>query len=247
MRSTDPGSVLDAQAFQLRFQPAEDRFAHCKSDNVVQSLPLSLPHPVELHVMRHGETDSNARNLITGSRNVGLTTQGAKQARAAGKKLSDRYDIAFSSTLYRSMQTLDLALKAGKVSVDSINRSPFLNERSLGDLELQKNRPISSYANGDLLYAPPGGESYAMVTKRVLSFLCDLAQWIGEEWTENHRKVERVLLCTHMGPMRIMTGILYQNSNPVLVLRRSFKPAQILKFNWKSLKAPPFHPASCHE
>jgi 2,3-bisphosphoglycerate-dependent phosphoglycerate mutase len=40
-----------------------------------------------LVLVRHGESEWNKKNLFTGWRDVGLTEQGIKEAREAGRKL----------------------------------------------------------------------------------------------------------------------------------------------------------------
>ncbi|MEN6437495.1 MAG: histidine phosphatase family protein [Syntrophobacter sp.] len=225
--------------FQLCLRPDSNPLSICLHERQI-SFPLSLPHPVELHVLRHGETASNARSLVTGSSNVLLTVRGRRQAREAGRKLAGRYDVAFTSTLYRTMQTLEIALKAGEVRIDSLRRSPWLDERSLGDLEMHPNRPVSQYALGDLSYAPPGGESYSAVAGKILHFFSDLARWICDERSQKNRKIERVLVCTHMGPMRVIAGLMFEDTSPALVLGRTFQPAQVVKFTWKELARPSF-------
>jgi 2,3-bisphosphoglycerate-dependent phosphoglycerate mutase len=202
--------------------------------------PILLPHPVELHVMRHGESAANEGRLITGSMNVPLTKLGRKQARQAGRKLAQSYDVAFSSTLFRSKETLQLALKARKLEAVCIRESPHIAERQLGELELQSARPIPEYGAGDFSYAPPGGESYLSVTGRTLHFLADVARWIETEWHQGHRKIKRILLCTHMGPMRIIAGILNEESDPVRVLSRSYSPTQLSVFHWCQIAYPKF-------
>lgn len=204
------------------------------------SFPVLLPFPVELHVMRHGESAANEGNLITGTMNVPLTKLGRKQARMAGRKLAGRYDVAFSSTLFRSRETLMLALKAKKLEGTTIRESPHLAERQLGELELKPVRPIPEYAAGDLLYAPPGGESYLSVICRALRFLTEAAQWIQTEWDQKQRKISRILVCTHMGPMRILAGILNEEKDPVRILSRSYSPTHLSVFHWSRVTYPGF-------
>jgi 2,3-bisphosphoglycerate-dependent phosphoglycerate mutase len=201
--------------------------------------PIPLPHPVELHMMRHGESAANEGKLITGFMNVPLTKYGRKQARLAGKKLAQSYDVAFSSTLFRSKETLQLALKARGGEALYVRESPYLAERRLGELELQSARPIPEYGAGDFSYAPPGGESYLSVTGRTLHFLADLTRWIETEARQG-RKIRRILLCTHMGPMRIIAGILNEESDPVRVLSRSYSPTQLSVFHWWQIAYPKF-------
>lgn len=196
--------------------------------------PLSLASPVQLHLMRHGETETNAQNLVTGSRDVPLTACGEEQARRVGRKLDPHYELGLHSGLARSRETLLLALQAGHVRVDRIWGDRRLNERSLGVLELQPWRPVDEYAQGDLRYAPEGGESYAAVARRCLSFLLGLAD------TATAIRPEKILVCGHMGPMRILLGILEEQSDPVQVLAQSFKNTEVLRVPWKRLVLPGF-------
>src|SRR5262249_50711334 len=154
----------------------------------------------------------NAQSLITGSRDVPLTPVGEEQARRIGHLLDRHYELAVFSTLSRSWETLRLALLAGHVKVDRVRTDPRLNERSLGVLELQPWRPLNEYAHGDLYYAPEGGDSYAAVARRCLSFLLDLVDFVAAA------RLEKILVCSHMGPMRILLGILEEQSDPVQVL-----------------------------
>jgi len=202
--------------------------------------PIALPHPVELHLMRHGESAANAERLVTGSSNVPLTEVGIRQAREVGKQLSSHYDVAFSSTLFRARKTLSLALRAARVTGVSIRLSPCLDERQLGELELQPVRPIPEYSAGNFMFAPPGGENYRSVTGRALGFLTDIARWILDEWEKRQRRIERILVCTHMGPLRIIAGILTEEAEATKVLALSFRPTEMLKFQWTQLSYPRF-------
>ena len=55
-----------------------------------------------LVLVRHGQSEWNLKNLFTGWRDIGLTEQGTREARSAGRKLAERgfkFDIAFTSAL----------------------------------------------------------------------------------------------------------------------------------------------------
>lgn len=197
-------------------------------------IPVRLPHPVDLHIIRHGETIANVENLVTGARDVPLTERGRIQAKQAGAKLSPHYDFAFSSKLERSKETLWLALEAGRVRVAKCEEDPRLNERGLGELELQPSRSLPEYAAGNLAYSPPGGESYLAVTEKVLSFLTDVFDLV------QRTGARRILISSHMGPMRIMEGILREETNPVTVLNRSFRNGDVIKYNWSRFAWPKF-------
>ncbi len=198
------------------------------------SRPLSLPSAISLHLARHGETETNAQGIVTGAQDVSLTARGEEQARRLGLLLDRHYDLAFHSTLSRSRRTLLLALEAGRVRADQIREDPRLNERSLGTLEMKPWQPVDEYAQGDLHYAPEGGDSYAEVARRCLSFLLDLAADVAAS------RPEKILVCSHMGPMRILLGILKDQSDPIQVLARSFENTEVVRLQWRSLVLPGF-------
>lgn len=201
--------------------------------------PVMLERAVELHLIRHAETESNAAGKITGSQDVNLTEKGEKQASELGKKLDQHYDIAFFSGLKRSKKTLDIAIESGNVRVDNISKDERLNERSLGILEGGKRQIIPAYAAGDLNYAPQKGETYGEVAQRILSFLIELYDWVVlNEATK--KEVTKVLICGHMGPMRIMVGIIEEREDPATVLGFSFPNAEVVRLKGSCLKIPDF-------
>lgn len=200
----------------------------------ILSEPILLRNPVQLHLMRHGETVTNAQKLVTGAQDVPLTAAGEAQARTVGFRLDLHYGLALHSTLSRSLHTLVLALAEGKIKVDRMGGDSRLNERSLGVMELQPMRPITEYGQGDLCYAPKGGDSYAEVARRCLSLLIDLIEDVATT------PLEKVLVSGHMGPMRILLGILEEQADPVEVLARSFKNTEVVRMSWRRLVLPGF-------
>jgi broad specificity phosphatase PhoE len=196
--------------------------------------PIIFPNTKTLHLIRHAETESNAGGRITGAQDVKLSVQGEKQGSQLGQKLDDCYDIAYCSTLERSRKTLELALSNGQIKVGKVIEDERLNERSLGVLEGQKRQMIAAYAAGDLNYAPQEGESYTEVALRIFSFLLDLTDLCADN------EINKVLICGHMGPMRILVGIIEEEKEPATVLAFSFPNAKVLKLNWSQLKIPEF-------
>lgn len=196
--------------------------------------PIVLPKTIEMHLIRHAESEINAQQRITGSQDVKLTLKGKGQARKLGLELDKYYDIAFASGLNRAQETLALALQSGNVTVTDISNDCRLNERGLGVLEGEKRQVVLPYATGDLNYAPLGGESYKEVARRILSFLENLASYALE------KEINQVLVCGHMGPMRIMAGIIEEQEDPTTVLGFSFSNAEVVKLNWDRLLIPEF-------
>ena len=91
-----------------------------------------------LILLRHGQSTWNLENLFAGWTDVGLTDQGAIEARTAGKLMAEadlEPDVMFTSVLARATETADLALdEAGWADIPTY-RSWRLNERHYGDLQ----------------------------------------------------------------------------------------------------------------
>lgn len=91
----------------------------------------------KLVIVRHGQSIWNKENIFTGWIDVPLSDLGISQAKEAGQKLKEKgfsFDIAFSSVLKRSIDTLDLILEEMGLSIP-IHRSWRLNERHYGYLQ----------------------------------------------------------------------------------------------------------------
>jgi 2,3-bisphosphoglycerate-dependent phosphoglycerate mutase len=92
----------------------------------------------QLVLVRHGQSDWNAKNLFTGWTDVDLTAQGEREARAAGRTLAEAgltFDIAFTSVLTRAIRTLWLVLDEMQLMWIPVENSWRLNERHYGSLQ----------------------------------------------------------------------------------------------------------------
>lgn len=155
---------------------------------------------IDLDVIRHGETELNEADLVTGQLDVALSFRGRSQASALGAVLRPPYAAIYASTQRRSIETLVLALQAARVDANYLTDAR-LNERSLGEMEGRPRMFVPQFAAGDLDFAPAGGESYRSVVQRCMSFLLDLH---GESRTWD--RGQRVLVCGHMGPLRVIVA-----------------------------------------
>ena len=91
-----------------------------------------------LVLLRHGESEWNAKNLFTGWVDVGLTEKGATEAARGGELLREAGllpDIVHTSVLRRAIRTAELALDAADRSWLPVRRSWRLNERHYGALQ----------------------------------------------------------------------------------------------------------------
>jgi 2,3-bisphosphoglycerate-dependent phosphoglycerate mutase len=91
-----------------------------------------------LLLLRHGESDWNAKNLFTGWVDVGLSAKGLAEAGRAGQLLIDNDvlpDVLHTSLLRRAIATAQDALLACDRHWIPVRRSWRLNERHYGDLQ----------------------------------------------------------------------------------------------------------------
>lgn len=186
-----------------------------------QAFPLRLTNPLAFDIIRHGESTGNALGTVTGTLDASLTARGMEQARCLSNSIRPYYDLAYCSAMTRSIQTLRLAVESRALVVHCFS-DQRINERSLGVLEGKIRRSVHGFANGDLSFAPKGGESYLEVTRRVLSFLVDLVSFV------NHRhRSSYILISTHAGPLRVLSGILEDLHEPREILAREFANARV--------------------
>jgi len=92
----------------------------------------------KLILLRHGESEWNAKNLFTGWVDVDLSEKGKDEAARAGQLLKESQllpDVLHTSLLKRAIDTADIALKACGKSDIPTKRSWRLNERHYGALQ----------------------------------------------------------------------------------------------------------------
>jgi 2,3-bisphosphoglycerate-dependent phosphoglycerate mutase len=142
-----------------------------------------------LVLVRHGESEWNRANRFTGWKDVGLTEEGMAEAHLAGsmlKKAGTRFDCAFTSTLKRAHNTLDIILEElGQRKIPTV-KAAALNERDYGELvginkeEARKRWGAEQVHIWQRSYdiAPPGGESLKDTALRVVPFF---EKWIIPE------------------------------------------------------------------
>jgi 2,3-bisphosphoglycerate-dependent phosphoglycerate mutase len=92
----------------------------------------------KLILLRHGESDWNAKNLFTGWVDVDLNDTGQDEARRGGELLADQGllpDVVHTSVLTRAIHTAQITLDVLDRSWLPVRRSWRLNERHYGALQ----------------------------------------------------------------------------------------------------------------
>ena len=94
--------------------------------------------PYKLILLRHGESEWNAKNLFTGWVDVNLNDRGEKEAVRGGELLREADllpDVVHTSVLKRAIRTAQLALETADRLWIPVRRSWRLNERHYGALQ----------------------------------------------------------------------------------------------------------------
>jgi 2,3-bisphosphoglycerate-dependent phosphoglycerate mutase len=176
-----------------------------------------------LVLVRHGESEWNLKNLFTGWRDIDLTENGIKEARAAGRKLKAhglRFDVGFTSALIRAQRSLDLALEEMGQTGIPVVKNVALNERDYGDLSgLNKDDARAKWGAEQVLLwrrsydvAPPGGESLRDTAARVLPYYI-------QDILPHVLRGENVLVSAHGNSLRALVMVLEKLSPDAIVKR----------------------------
>ncbi|MFE3036192.1 phosphoglyceromutase [Streptomyces canus] len=94
--------------------------------------------PYKLILLRHGESEWNAKNLFTGWVDVNLNEKGEKEAVRGGELLKDADllpDVVHTSLQKRAIRTAQLSLESADRHWIPVHRSWRLNERHYGALQ----------------------------------------------------------------------------------------------------------------
>jgi 2,3-bisphosphoglycerate-dependent phosphoglycerate mutase len=165
-----------------------------------------------LVLVRHGESEWNLKNLFTGWKDVDLTENGIREARAAGRKLKAQgihFDVAFTSALIRAQRSLDLILEEmGQTNIPVI-KDQALNERDYGELAGLNKDDARAKWGAEQVHVwrrsydvpPPGGESLKDTAARVLPYYL-------KEILPRLLRGEHVLVSAHGNSLRALVMVL---------------------------------------
>jgi probable phosphoglycerate mutase len=134
--------------------------------------------------VRHGETDWNVEGRLQGQRDVPLNANGRSQARRNGEIIRRQIPEALgfdfiASPLSRTRETMEILRAAMGLEPKGYAIDPRLLEITFGELEGLTYRDIETREPGwsearhadKWNYLPPGGESYHMLSVRIIGWL----------------------------------------------------------------------------
>lgn len=159
-----------------------------------------------IYLVRHGDIGLEGEKRFIGQTDLPLSAKGLQQAEGLQRMLAYvDIDAIYCSDLKRSVQTAEII--AARFEISPIT-SPELREISLGDwegrafTEIAGQYPQEFIRRGEDManYRPPGGESFAECSRRVIPFLeKKLLYAAGNILIVGHAGVNRVLLAHMLG------------------------------------------------
>ncbi len=145
---------------------------------------MSVVSVPPLVFVRHGETDWNAEGRLQGQRDIPLNDKGRGQALRNGQTIArlvpEAAKFAFvASPLWRARETMEIVRGAMGLDPKAYDIDPRLLEITFGELEgftyqeVENRNPgwLQSRDSNKWEFLPPGGESYQMLSVRIISWL----------------------------------------------------------------------------
>lgn len=164
-----------------------------------------------IYLVRHGETEWNRDGRLQGQSNSTLTERGLDQARSVGMLLRQLVGAGDGMPVIAS--PLERALRTAEAICGTLGRDPaglrtedLLKEIGFGRWEGMTFAEIAAadpenwrrFEQDRWGFAPPGGESYAMVAERARRWLQDSSA-IREKIVVAHGEFGRVLRGLYLG------------------------------------------------
>lgn len=148
-------------------------------------------------LIRHGQTTSNAENLLVGRTDPPLTELGERQARALRPMLANVREV-WASPLQRARSTAELAVP----HLQPIIKSAFI-EVDYGSMEGQPLDTVSAEQwrafEHDHTFAFGGGESLAQLDLRVQA---ELNALLEDDQSLLHRRDHHLAIVSHVSPIK---------------------------------------------
>ena len=195
-------------------------------------------------VVRHGQSEANAKRVLQGHMDSPLSNYGRLQARELAQRMistgNNVFDLMYSSDLSRASETAKIISQILKI--DKITYLPLLRELNLGiyeglSLDEVNKRGLLVNLQNDYSKQAPGGESISSMIQRINSFL--------EIINIPTPQPLSLLVITHGGTLyhilRILTGFVpaasewYMNCRMNELIRKSDFSWQLMTFNEKKM------------
>ncbi len=162
---------------------------------------------MKIYIVRHGETDLNAKGVMQGWLDEPLNESGRELAVITGRKMKGiKFDQCISSPLIRAKETAELILQESENDIP-IHIDNRLIEINFGNLEgkylLEMGKVGQTFFTDPFSFVGfPNGEKIQDVCNRTQEFLNELIK-------KDDQKI--YLIATHGCALRAMLNLLYDN------------------------------------
>lgn len=223
---------LANEAMDLAGQPAD------LADVITPAEPAAVPRagwrpagqtPTTTVLLRHGETALSVERRFAGVADVPLTGTGLMQAKTAAAHLAARggINLVVTSPLSRARQTAAEVVAASGADLLVEDR---LREANFGDWEGLTFAEVSEGWPDELAtwlaepgMAPPGGESFATVGRRVAAALDELLA---------AQPGRRMLIVSHVTPIKELVARALLAPFPAALMRMHLDVASLCEIDW---------------
>ena len=183
--------------------------------------------PTVTLLLRHGQTPMSVQKRYAGLTDAPLTDAGIRQAAAAAKRLASAgIDAIVASPLQRTVRTAEEVAAVTGVPVltdDGLRETDFGAWEGLTFAEVRERWPSEMTAwLADPEMAPPGGESFAQVSKRVTAALHRVLAG---------RERQTVLIVSHVTPIKTLVAAALLAPPPALY-RMHLDVAALCEIDW---------------
>jgi probable phosphoglycerate mutase len=179
-----------------------------------------------LILVRHGESDANARGLLLGRTDAELTQAGREQAAAARSLLTGPVAEVRTSPLSRARDTAELLALGLPVTVDE-----RWVEVDYGEFECQPLHGIPAEVwqqwRSDRDFRPEGGETLAEVDTRI-SAACE--ELFAADGTGARRRDGDVVVVSHVTPIK--AAVAWALGATDLYWRLHLRTASVTRIGW---------------
>lgn len=184
--------------------------------------------PTTTLLLRHGQTALSVERRFAGRGDIALTEAGERQAAAAAAALAARggIDLVLTSPLQRTRRTAEIVAQRSGAALDvdaDLAETDFGSWEGMTFAEVAARWPEAMTAwlsNADA--APPGGESFAAVGKRVLGAL--------DRMLAAHRG-RTIVVVSHVTPIKTLVCHALLAPSPAL-FRMHLDVASLCEIDW---------------
>jgi len=158
---------------------------------------------VELHLIRHGQTNWNEERRAQGQSDSKLTKIGKEQAVALGKKIKQiKFDKIFCSSSLRTRQTAELVFPKTELEIEYLDslREIFLGPwegKLYKDIEVENPESHNHFWKEPHLFKLTGAENFYQLQKRAIKVVDSILEKFESKKVVivSHGALIKALLC----------------------------------------------------